>query len=149
MGKSGLLRLNDRGRRDSMALDIRTVSPLSQYDPPKGFWTTEKGLLWKGFENHKLSSEDSNIFQRRTLIISTLESPPYLMEKLDYKPRSSKNFFDRYEGFVIDLANELADLLHFNYSVILSNTYGSMDKSGQWNGMIRDLLDEVSHTFNM
>nr|XP_040563433.1 glutamate receptor ionotropic, kainate 1-like [Lepeophtheirus salmonis] len=142
MGKSGLLRLNDRGRRDSIALDIRTVSPLSQYDPPKGFWTTEKGLLWKGFENHKLSSEDSNIFQRRTLIISTLESPPYLMEKLDYKPRSSKNFFDRYEGFVIDLANELADLLHFNYSVILSNTYGSMDKSGQWNGMIRDLLDE-------
>ena len=45
---------------------------------------------------------------------------------------------DHYEGFCIDLLNEMAALLKFNYSIIevQDGTYGIEDESGRWNGII-------------
>ena len=51
---------------------------------------------------------------------------------------------DRYEGFVVDLAHEISIVLGFNYTIQITDGYGSMDKSGNWNGMIRELLEDVS-----
>lgn len=49
----------------------------------------------------------------------------------------------RYEGFIIDLVNELARLIGFNYTLFISDTYGTINEQGEWNGMIKDLLEEV------
>ena len=51
---------------------------------------------------------------------------------------------DKYEGFVVDLAREIANIVGFNYTILPTNAHGSVDKNGQWNGMIRELLEEVS-----
>jgi len=54
---------------------------------------------------------------------------------------------ERFEGFGIELIHELSLMLGFNYTfeLQLDNAYGSLDaKTGQWNGMIRKLLDEVT-----
>lgn len=54
---------------------------------------------------------------------------------------------DRFEGYCIDLLRELASILGFTYEVRLveDGRYGAQDEnSGQWNGMVRELMDHVS-----
>uniref|UniRef100_A0A7N8YRA8 Glutamate receptor n=1 Tax=Mastacembelus armatus TaxID=205130 RepID=A0A7N8YRA8_9TELE len=50
---------------------------------------------------------------------------------------------DRFEGFCIDLLKELANILGFTYEIRLvpDGKYGSQDDKGQWNGMIRELIE--------
>lgn len=53
---------------------------------------------------------------------------------------------DRYEGFGIELIERLADMLGFNYTFLLQEdgSYGSRDHTtGQWNGMMREIIDGV------
>lgn len=54
---------------------------------------------------------------------------------------------DRFEGYCIDLLRELASILGFVYEVRLveDGKYGSQEEStGQWNGLVRELMDHVS-----
>lgn len=53
---------------------------------------------------------------------------------------------DRFEGFCIDLLKELAGILGFSYEIRLvpDGKYGSQDDKGQWNGLIRELMEHVS-----
>lgn len=55
---------------------------------------------------------------------------------------------DRFEGFCVDLLKELAGVLGFAYEIRLvpDGKYGSQDDKGQWNGMIRELIEHVSAT---
>lgn len=53
---------------------------------------------------------------------------------------------DQYEGFGIELIHELSKKLGFNYTFRLQedNAYGSYNpETGQWNGMLREILDNV------
>lgn len=55
---------------------------------------------------------------------------------------------DGYEGFCIDIIHELSVMLGFKYVYQLQEDgkYGIFDKTTQeWNGMIRNLQDEVRH----
>ena len=57
-----------------------------------------------------------------------------------------KDSFDPKEwfGMVPDIFNSLAKQLNFTYSIAMSRdrNWGSLDKeSGEWNGIIRDILD--------
>lgn len=54
---------------------------------------------------------------------------------------------DRFEGFCIDLLKELASILGFTYEIRLvpDGKYGSQDEKGQWNGIIRELIEHVSY----
>ncbi|KJH51208.1 hypothetical protein DICVIV_02573 [Dictyocaulus viviparus] len=49
-----------------------------------------------------------------------------------------KNPANDYEGFCIDLLNEMAAILKFNYTIIevKDGSYGIEDDSGRWNGII-------------
>uniref|UniRef100_A0A4W5QAU7 Ionotropic glutamate receptor L-glutamate and glycine-binding domain-containing protein n=1 Tax=Hucho hucho TaxID=62062 RepID=A0A4W5QAU7_9TELE len=54
---------------------------------------------------------------------------------------------DRFEGYCIDLLRELSAILGFRYEVRLveDGKYGALEEStGQWNGMVRELIDHVS-----
>ena len=64
------------------------------------------------------------------------------MEKLDAKSKK-RTGNDRFEGFVVDMMAEIAGLVGFNFTIRLTDGYGSVDKDGNWNGMIRELLEEV------
>lgn len=62
--------------------------------------------------------------------------------------KSDKTLFgnDRFEGYCIDLLKELAHILGFSYEIRLveDGKYGAQDDKGQWNGMIKELIDHVS-----
>lgn len=59
---------------------------------------------------------------------------------------------DRFEGYCIDLLRELSTILGFSYEIRLveDGKYGAQeDASGQWNGMVRELIDHVSQIFEV
>ncbi|XP_013787893.1 glutamate receptor ionotropic, kainate 2-like [Limulus polyphemus] len=50
---------------------------------------------------------------------------------------------DKFEGYCIDLIHELSAILGFKYSIQLvkDKAHGSKNERGEWNGMIRELID--------
>lgn len=52
----------------------------------------------------------------------------------------------RFEGYCVDLLAEVSRILGFSYEIRLveDGKYGAQDEKGQWNGMIRELIDHVS-----
>lgn len=57
---------------------------------------------------------------------------------------------DRFEGFVIDLIEELADMEGFNYTFEIreDKQNGAFDNAtGKWTGMIGDIMEGVSAQF--
>lgn len=74
----------------------------------------------------------------------TWQEEPYVMFKKSDKPLYGN---DRFEGYCIDLLRELANILGFTYEVRLveDGRYGAQDENtGQWNGMVKELMDHVS-----
>lgn len=53
------------------------------------------------------------------------------------------------EGFCIDLLSQLSEKVGFRYTVHLvkDGRYGSLDASGNWNGMIGELIRGVGLDF--
>lgn len=54
---------------------------------------------------------------------------------------------DRFEGYTMDLIEELAQILGFRYTfrLVSDGKYGSKDpKTGKWNGMIAELINGVA-----
>lgn len=51
----------------------------------------------------------------------------------------------RYEGYCIDLIEEIRKLVDFEYEIYVApdNKFGNMDENGQWNGMIKELIEKV------
>lgn len=74
------------------------------------------------------------------------QTPPYGMLR-ETTVQLSGN--DRFEGFCIDLISELSKLLGFNYTFVIQEdgANGNFNRTtGEWNGMIRKILDGVSVT---
>ena len=51
-----------------------------------------------------------------------------------------------YEGFCIDLLNEISSQLGFKYEIRVSpkNEYGNCNDEGECNGMVKELVERVS-----
>lgn len=52
---------------------------------------------------------------------------------------------DKFEGFCIDLLKTVADSLGFQYELYLvpDAKFGAADGDGNWNGLVRELMDKV------
>uniref|UniRef100_A0A8B9H6X3 Glutamate receptor n=1 Tax=Astyanax mexicanus TaxID=7994 RepID=A0A8B9H6X3_ASTMX len=79
----------------------------------------------------------------RTLIVTTILENPYVMYKKSDKPLYGN---DRFEGYCLDLLKELSNILGFSYEVKLvsDGKYGAQNDKGEWNGMVRELIDHVA-----
>ena len=52
----------------------------------------------------------------------------------------------RFKGFCIDLLEEIAKIMHFEYTIKLvdDGKYGAqVGPKNEWNGMVRELMDRV------
>lgn len=72
-----------------------------------------------------------------------MQENPYVMYKKSDKPLYGN---DRFEGYCLDLLKELSNILGFSYEVKLvsDGKYGAQNDKGEWNGMVRELIDHVS-----
>lgn len=86
-------------------------------------------------------SEDvRELLRNKTLRVTVpTDAIPYVTFKGDYMNRTGN---DRFEGYCVDLLDEIGNILGFNYTLepIPNNVYGSL-KNGEWNGMIREVQD--------
>ena len=69
---------------------------------------------------------------------------PFIM----WKDESKNNTGELYEGFMIDMLKQIQQIVKFNYTIIPRNSssFGkpiNEDKT-KWDGMIGELVDEVS-----
>ncbi|ELK37824.1 Glutamate receptor, ionotropic kainate 2 [Myotis davidii] len=70
----------------------------------------------------------------------TEKEEPYVMYRKSDQPLFGN---DRFEGYCLDLLKELSSMLGFIYDVRLvpDGRYGAQDDQGEWNGMVRELMD--------
>lgn len=66
--------------------------------------------------------------------VITIPKPPFV----NYDPDANY-----YSGLLIDLLNEIARRLNFQYEIEIQkeSEYGFMDDEGNWNGLMRDLKE--------
>lgn len=73
----------------------------------------------------------------------SLQEEPFVMFR-----KSDRTLYgnDRFEGYCVDLLKELSHILGFSYEIRLveDGKYGAQDDKGQWNGMVKELIDHVS-----
>ncbi|KAG9263675.1 glutamate receptor ionotropic, kainate 1 isoform X1 [Astyanax mexicanus] len=106
-----------------------------------GVWNSYSGLnLTEKKENNKNVTDS---LANRTLIVTTILENPYVMYK-----KSDKVLYgnDRFEGYCLDLLKELSNILGFNYEVklVTDGKYGAQNDKGEWNGMVRELIDHIA-----
>lgn len=55
------------------------------------------------------------------------------------------------EGFCIDLLEELSNMMGFTYDIYIveDGLFGSQSNNGTWNGIIDDIIQEVSDEKSM
>lgn len=95
----------------------------------------EVSLLSRGDKTLIDSSE-----ARDTLVVVSIRNEPYFMNKQTTKVETGNS---RYEGYAIDLIDELSRIVDFDYvfKEVDDGKYGKFDENTkQWNGMIREVM---------
>ena len=134
---SGFLTFDEFGRRSQFTLDLLS---LSRYGVENiGYWNTRGGL---NITKSWLDSYSDYAITQRPWIVTTVETEPFTMKRIaSDAPKGNAQF----EGYAIDLIDELSPLLNFKYEITMckDGEYGSQDKkTGEWNGMIGELFRE-------
>ena len=158
-GLTGIVEFDSLGFRTNFGLDIVELNTagLSKV----GSWSKNTGTNYTRTPED-LAAKSVIGLRNQTLIVSfamvsncyrissfesnfeSFQNDPYIMLK---ESAESLTGNDQYEGFCIDLLNEIAQILGFTYILrqAPNNGYGSRNQeTGEWNGMIRELLEQVS-----
>ncbi|KAK3531372.1 hypothetical protein QTP70_018172 [Hemibagrus guttatus] len=140
IGLTGQIVLNRTdGLRKDFDLDI--ISLKEDGMEKIGVWNSNTGLNLTDGKDKTGNVTDS--MANRTLIVTTILENPYVMYKKSDKPLYGN---DRFEGYCLDLLKELSNILGFSYEVKLvsDGKYGAQNDKGEWNGMVRELIDHVA-----
>uniref|UniRef100_A0A4W3I6T3 Glutamate receptor n=1 Tax=Callorhinchus milii TaxID=7868 RepID=A0A4W3I6T3_CALMI len=107
-----------------------------------GIWNSNTGLNMTDSMKEKPSNISVSM-SNRSLIVTTILEDPYVMYKKSDKPLYGN---DRFEGYCLDLLKELSNILGFTYEVrlVADGKYGAQNDKGQWNGMVRELVDHIA-----
>ncbi|XP_076667724.1 glutamate receptor ionotropic, kainate 2 isoform X2 [Andrena cerasifolii] len=137
---TGPMAIDENGRRQYFNVRIMDVRPGDSVQI--GYWDPD-GIHAIGSEAERENYLYKSIEQKK-FIISTKVGPPYIMEVTDSATRGILIEQTRYEGFCIDLIEEISKLLNFKYEfeLVPDGNYGRYNKeTKQWDGLIRRLLD--------
>ncbi|XP_076178431.1 glutamate receptor ionotropic, kainate 2 isoform X2 [Ptiloglossa arizonensis] len=138
-GLTGLIKFDTAGFRSDFQLDVLrlTEDGLKKI----GMWNSTNSIEWQPESDPPKSEMEFNL-QNKTFIILIAISHPYGMLK---KSADMMTGNDRYEGFGIDIIQELSKMLGFNYTfeVQADNVYGSyVKKANKWTGMLGKIIAE-------
>ncbi|KAL0879832.1 hypothetical protein ABMA27_002372 [Loxostege sticticalis] len=109
-------------------------------------WAPRTALVWQRPVVYTPPPPHDSMTNRTFTVLIALASP-YIMKKKS-TDRLSGN--DRYEGFCIELIDQLANLLQFNYTFVEQpdGVYGNYNNTTrQWTGMMRRLRDDPDIDF--
>ncbi|KAK4882739.1 hypothetical protein RN001_006058 [Aquatica leii] len=132
----GLFKIRDNGNSfmdfDMLISAIGVRDGSSDKSKKLGKWNA-------GFENNITFSEVGGMQNYTADIVYrvvTVVQPPFI-----YK---NENASRGYAGYCIDLMDEIANILEFDYEIrtVDDNKFGSMDPQGRWNGVVKELMDK-------
>uniref|UniRef100_A0A8C8DK74 Glutamate receptor n=1 Tax=Oryzias sinensis TaxID=183150 RepID=A0A8C8DK74_9TELE len=133
-GMTGNIQFDNYGRRINYTID---VYEMKTGGPRKiGYWNEYTRFV--NIMDPQVSNDSS--VENRTIVVTTIMEAPYVMYK--------KNFIhlegnDRYEGYCVDLASEIAKHVGIKYklSIVMDGKYGARDpETKAWNGMVGELV---------
>ncbi|XP_031153325.1 glutamate receptor ionotropic, kainate 1 isoform X1 [Sander lucioperca] len=129
-------------KEDGLEKTITGNNRLNKVWKKIGVWNSQTGLNLTE-SNKDLSTNVTDSMANRTLIVTTILENPYVMYKKSDKPLYGN---DRFEGYCLDLLKELSNILGFSYEVklVTDGKYGAQNDKGEWNGMVRELIDHVA-----
>lgn len=135
-GLSGKIMFDSNGERSDFSVNVLKLKETGL--TKIGTWTTKYGvnMTESPIENKK---EIEKKLSNSTLRVVTKLELPYVGNKTNLDGTVE------YEGFAIDLLNAIAEELHFNYTITIvkDGQYGGEDpKTGKWNGMVGELIDQ-------
>lgn len=145
LGLTGEITFDQRGFRTDFKLDL--LEKQRENMIKTGVWLPDVGVNFTRTQT-EIEGQVVEKLQNKTLRITTATTTPFVMErKLDVPPEAldRMSFEEKYEGYVIDLVKHLAQKLKFKYKfhIVRDGKYGGRDKvTGEWNGMIRELIDQ-------
>ncbi|XP_061316791.1 glutamate receptor ionotropic, kainate 3-like [Pezoporus flaviventris] len=125
------------GLRTDFDLDI--ISLKEDGLEKVGAWSPSNGLNITEISKGRGPNVTDSLSNRSLIVTTVLEEPFVMFRKSDTALFGN----DRFEGYCIDLLKELAIILGFTYEIRLveDGKYGAQDEKGQWNGMIKELID--------
>ncbi|KAL7863475.1 hypothetical protein SRHO_G00124590 [Serrasalmus rhombeus] len=134
-GLTGNIQFDQYGRRVNYTVN---VMELKSNGPVKiGYWNeVDKMVVTKS----DLFPNDTMGLENKTVIVTTILEAPYVMLK-----KNADLFVDneRYEGYCVDLAAEIAKHCGFKYrlKIVEDGKYGARDAETKiWNGMVGELV---------
>ncbi|CAL1283901.1 unnamed protein product [Larinioides sclopetarius] len=141
IGVTGLVHFDVQGFRSSFDLDILQLSK----EGLKKIGVVLPGSYLNITDIVEPEVTTEYTLEHRKYIITTILNKPFAMLKNSPKQLSGN---ERYEGFTIDLIEELSKELHFSYEIreVADKKYGvEIDKQkGIWNGMVGEVLSGVA-----
>ncbi|KAF8792738.1 Glutamate receptor ionotropic like protein [Argiope bruennichi] len=130
LGITGGITFNGQGVRSMFQLDLMHL--------------TEEGLVKMGEMlpgqivniTRYVGLEDSST--QRTLIVTTIKDKPHVMLVNSTRKLHGN---DQYEGFCIDLIEELSKILNFKYEIrLVKDEEFGKEKNGMWTGVIGEVM---------
>ncbi|XP_075337263.1 glutamate receptor 3b isoform X5 [Odontesthes bonariensis] len=133
-GMTGNIQFDNYGRRTNYTID---VYEMKTGGPRKiGYWNEYSRFV--NIMDPQVSNDSS--VENRTIVVTTIMEAPYVMYKKNYKHLEGN---DRYEGYCVDLASEIAKHVGIKYklSIVMDGKYGARDpETKTWNGMVGELV---------
>ncbi|XP_028998868.1 glutamate receptor 2-like isoform X1 [Betta splendens] len=134
-GLTGNIQFDQYGKRINYSV---TIMELKNNGPVKiGYWNeVDKMVVTKS----DLYPNDTMGMENKTVIVTTILEAPYVMLK-----KNAESFQDneRYEGYCVDLAAEIAKHCGIRYQlkIVGDGKYGARDAETKiWNGMVGELV---------
>ncbi|XP_071567599.1 glutamate receptor ionotropic, kainate 2-like isoform X7 [Temnothorax nylanderi] len=137
-GLTGLIRFDTAGFRTEFQLDIVNLGNEGLYKV--GRWETNFGIQWKPGYRIPGVDDDKSLRDKHFLVLISLTDPYGMLKQSSHVVTGN----DRYEGFAIDLIQEMSKMLGFNYTfeVQADNDYGSLNNiTKKWSGMLGKIID--------
>uniref|UniRef100_A0A4W6CWZ2 Glutamate receptor n=1 Tax=Lates calcarifer TaxID=8187 RepID=A0A4W6CWZ2_LATCA len=134
-GLTGNIQFDQYGKRINYSV---TIMELKNNGPVKiGYWNeVDKMVVTKS----DLYPNDTMGMENKTVIVTTILEAPYVMLKKNAELFQDN---DRYEGYCVDLAAEIAKHCGIRYQlrIVGDGKYGARDAETKiWNGMVGELV---------
>ncbi|XP_032811033.1 glutamate receptor 2-like isoform X1 [Petromyzon marinus] len=136
-GLTKTIQFNDLGQRTNYTLG---VMELRTNGPQKiGYWS-ERARNLVITNQEMLGRNGSGKTGNRTVIVTTILDAPYFMLKKNHEQFEGN---DKYEGYCVDLGQEIAihEQFEYKWSVVPDGAYGARNPDTKvWNGMVGELV---------